>query len=1006
MNLPEFSVKRRVTISMLILIIVLFGVISFRGLGLDLMPEMEFPLVVVVTNYEGVASEDMEELITKPLEEIVSTINKVKRVYSVSQESISSIVVEFEWGTNIDFAAQDVRNKIGMIDEFLPDDADDPLVIKYDPSQMPVIIYGVTGMADTMKLRKYLQDNISPRIERKEGVAAAYAIGGLTREINVFVDRGALESYGLSIDQFITILRMENTNVSSGHVKKGYKEYLVRALGEFRSLEDIENIIVTVRKGKPVYLKNVARVEDTHKEVRHYTRVDGKDSVIFAVMKQSGVNTVQVVNRVTEVLEEIKPILPKGMKFAPVMDQADFITKSVSQTTRDGAIGGVLAAVFIFLFLRSLRPTIIICMAIPLSIVTAFIGMYAFGYTFNIMTIGGLALGIGLLVDNAVVVIENTFRHLEQGKHRDKAAVEGATEVYQAITASTLTTMAVFLPMVLITGIASKLARPMALTVCLTLFASLFVAITLVPMLASVFLKRAVSKQDQEAFQKKGFWRVRNTYQKALSWGLKHKAAVLIPVLVLFIAALAYIPRLGMEFMPTEDEPMTFFTLKMPVGTNLDETDRVVRQIESYERKLPETKHVITMVGPDEQSGHSAAQGFGATDQNEAMIFSRLYDKGDRDRMSWEIQEDIRKHAPQIEGATMNFMSMGMSSMSTSADQTPVAIRIFGKDIPVLKRLAHQVNGKIENIEGLRDIEVSMREGKPELHVRIDRQKASQFGLGHFQIASVIRTSVQGYPVGKFRKEGDEWDIRVRLSEEYRNSVEKIKNLSIMSPLGTKVSLFQVADLSYGAGPLKISRENQERKITIAADVIDRDIGSVIRDIQASLKDMPLPEGYFIDYGGSYQDMKDTFSSLAFALIIAIILVYMIMAAQFESLAQPFIVMFTVPLGLIGVVVGLTVFRFTLSTTAFMGFIILCGITVNNAIIMVDYINQLRQRGADKFTAIVEGAATRLRPILITSFTTILGILPMALSRSEGAEMRAPLGVAIAFGLFFAMFLT
>jgi HAE1 family hydrophobic/amphiphilic exporter-1 len=1012
MNLPEFSAKRPIAITMLICIIVLFGVIALTNLGLDLMPDMKFPLVVVVTSYEGVASKDVEELLTRPIEEMVGTVSRVKRVYSFSQEGASSIVVEFEWGANIDFAAQDVRDAIGLISQWLPADAGKPLVMKYDPTQMPVALYAVTGMKDTMTLRKFLRDSVAPRIERLDGVAAAMAMGGDMREISVLADLEKMERYGVSLDQLAGALRVENTNVSGGHLKNAYREFLIRSLGEAGSVEDVENMVVSVKGGEPVLLKQVAKVVDTYKERRHYARVNGSDTVILAVMKQSGANTVQVSGRVNAELEELKPYIPADIKFATVFDQADFITKTISQTASDGLLGGILAAAFILLFLQNIRPTIAICLAIPLSVVTAFIGMYVAGYTFNIMTLGGLALGVGMLVDNAVVVIENTFRHLESGKDRLTSAVLGASEVGLAISASTFTTMAVFLPMVLVSGMAGQFSRPMALTVCMSLLASLFVAITIVPMIAAVFFKR-INTDEKKADEKKTleggriFKRFRDGYGNALGWALNHKMPTLGIVLLAFAAAVGAAMTLGTEFMPSEDVPFVVMSVNMPVGTNLDETDRVVRKIEDYQRSQVESMHVVSMVGPDEQNRGDAAMGFGASDVNQAMIMTRLKDKDKRERRSSDVVDDVRAHIPQIEGATISFMDMGTSSMtSTSMDQSAISVRIFGKDLDKLMELARKAEERIKKVEGLRDVRSSMNVGKPELHIHIDREKAARMGLSHYQAATAVRSAIQGIVASQLRKGGEEWDIRIKTEESSRDTLDKIKNLSIMTPMGVKVALSQVADFSFGEGPIQIARENQERKVTISADVKDRDVGSVTADIKKALSGMELPEGYFFDYAGQYKDMVETFSSLLFAAVVAFILVYMIMAAQFESFAQPLVIMFTVPLGFIGVVAGLFLLGMTLSVPAFMGFIILMGIVVNNGIIMIDFINQRRRAGMEKMAAIVEACKIRLRPILITSCTTILGILPMGLSSSEGSEWRAPLGVTIAFGLMFSMALT
>jgi HAE1 family hydrophobic/amphiphilic exporter-1 len=660
--------------------------------------------------------------------------------------------------------------------------------------------------------------------------------------------------------------------------------------------------------------------------------------------------------------------------------------------------------ILIFLFLRNWRPTLTIFFSIPLSIITTFIGMYIFNYTFNLMTLGGLALGIGMLVDNSVVVIENTFRHLEEGADRITAAIKGASEVGTAITASTFTTMAVFLPMCLSKGIAGQLVRPLALTVCLSLLASLFVALTIVPMIASFIFRKKKKEEYAKEFGETGFAKFKQVYATLLGKVLENKIIVLICAFLIFVVAIATIPLLGLEFMPTQDDPMTVLQIKLPPGTPLETTNLVGEEIEKYERSLPETRHVMASIGPFAMSARGAASGMSAADVNEGMIMSRLVDKLDRTRSSAQVMDDIRKKCPPLEGATFTFRNM--HSMGTGAEQTPVAIRIFGKDIDTLRGLGNQAQELIKNVVGLRDMEISLKEGKPELRIKVDREKAAQFGLSVSQIGQTLETAVMGKVATTLRRGGDEWDIRVRLADEDRSSIDKLNNITLFSPQGIQLVLGEVADISYEQGPVQITREDRSRKVTITADTFGRDMGSIIADIKSRLAALQLPSGYFIDYGGTYKDMQSTLRDLGYALIIALFLIYMIMAALFESLLEPFIVMFTQPLALIGVVFGLLLFGQTFSTPAFIGFIILVGVVVNNAIVMIDYINQLRARGKELIPAVVEGAATRLRPILITAITTILGVLPMAISRAEGSEMTSPLGIALGSGLLVGTFLT
>lgn len=1006
MNLPEFSVNRRVTILMLILIVCLFGIISFFRLGLDLFPELEYPFVSVVTTYEGVASEDIETLITKPIEEVVSTVKHVKNVNSFSQEGISAVMIEFEWGAKLDFAAQDVRDKVSLIRDFLPEDVDTPLVVKFSMADMPVLFYGVTGLENTQILRDYLDDNIKTRLERLEGVASCMLMGGLEREINVFVDRKKLEGCHLSITQIIDILRYENLNVTGGHVTESYIEYLVRTLGEFKDLDSMRNIIVTTHEGTSIYLKDVAEVVDTHKEIRNYARTNQKDCVLLGIMKQSGANTVAVLNRIEKELNRIKKEIPGDIRFHALWDQGYMVKTIVRFTTINAIQGGILAVIILFLFLRKWRPTFAISLAIPISVLTTFIGMYAVGYTFNLITLMGLALGVGMLVDNAVVVIENTFRHLEEGKDKKSAAKIGASEVGLAITASTLTTLAVFLPISLTTGMAARLLRPMALTICLALIASLFVALTLVPMVASILFKRHIKREVQiDPEDKRGFERARIAYSKALIWTLSHRKAVMLAVLGLFLLSITLIPMLGAEFMPKADMPMHMALIRMPVGTSLEETNRVVKQIEESIIEEPEARFVGGFVGLSETGKTDVAWGMGAAGVNEAQVFMRLEDKEKRKRPSDQILEVIRRRLPKIKEASYEFIDMREMFMG-SGGQKPIEVKVFGKDLDRLKEFADRIAADCMGIEGLRDIDLSLKKGKPELQIKLDRVKARKMGFTLGQVAHSIEAAMLGKVATKYRIGGDEYDIRVRYREIDRHSIKDIENIAIVSPLGFQVPLYQIASIEYGEGPVKITREDQERKVSVTANTYGRDMGSIVEDIRARVAQIKFPPGYFVEYGGRYEDMQETFYSFAIALVVGIILVYMVMAALFESLSQPFVVMFAVPLAFIGVVFGLLVFDKTLNVQSFMGMIICVGIVVNNAIVMIDYINRLKRMGMEKYKALIQGAVIRLRPILITSSTTILAISPMVFSRTTGSEMRSSMAVAVSFGLLFSCLLT
>lgn len=1009
MKIPEFSVNRRVTTAMLAMILVVLGFIAFTSLGLDFFPDIDFPTVSVVTTYSGASSEDIENTITRPLEQIINTISRVKEVNSMTIEGASVIMVEFEWGTNLDFAAQDIRDQVGLYRNFIPEEASDPLVVKFNLGEFPIIFGGITADRPTLELKKIIEDEVAPRLERIEGVAAAQVFSMDTREILVAVDKVALESLSISMDQILMALGMENLNLPAGRITERHSEYLLRTVGEFQSLDDIRNTIIgSTQTGQPVYLTDVAEVRDTLKDTRLISRTQGEKGVFYFISKRSGANTVTTAQAVNRELDRIKATLPSDIKFFPFMDQAEMIQRVIRRTGNNALVGGILAIFFIFVFLRDWRPTFTIALAIPLSVITTFIAFYLAGYTINLLTLGGLALGIGMLVDNAVVVIENIFRHMEEGKKREEAAKKGASEVGMAITASTLTTIAVFFPMVFAQGITGRLTRGLALAIAFSLLASLFVALTIVPMVASVLFKANSQQGSGEKSKRRvQFEKVRNSYRRSLHWTLKHRALVLGGILGLLALSFAVVPFLGTEFMPAMDREMIILQVKMPVGTSLEETNRVVTMVEKLMAQEPEVVNVSVQVGSQaEENPADMAGGMSTTGSHEGLLWVGLVPLRERELSDVEVMEKIRRKLPKLKDVKFESLDIGQAMMGGAT--APVEIKIFGEEIDTLKEIGDTIVERIRDVEGLRDVTHSLAEGKPEYHITIEREKASRMGLKVSQIGNAIQAATLGKVATRFREGNEEIDIRVRFQEKFRDSLEDIRNIPIMTPFNTMVTLGEVATITRGEGPIRINRENQARVITVTGNIAGRDLGSVVRDIQGRIAGVErgLPAGYFTEFGGQFEQMQEAFVIMAGAFALATLLVYMIMASQFESFRHPFVIMFTIPLAIVGVILALLVSGRPISLPVLIGFIMLGGIAVNNGIVMVDYINQLKRRGVDKKEAILQASAVRLRPVLITAFTTILGMMPMALSVSEGAEMRAPMAITVVGGLVATTFLT
>lgn len=993
---------------MLAMILVVLGSLAYTRLGLDFFPDLEFPTVSVITTYSGASSEDMENTITKPLEQVINSVSGVKKVNSVTSEGTSMIIVEFEWGTNLDFAGQDVRDQIGLYRGYLPEDASDPLVVKFNMAQMPILFWGITSDMPTYELKELIEDEVAMRLERIDGVASAQVFSADVREILVDIDKTALESRSLSMDQIIAALRMENLNLPAGYIVERHSELIVRTLGEFTSTDEIKQSVVgTTPTGKPVYLDDVATVKDTMKESRYLARIQQQKGVYMIISKRSGANTVITAEAVKKELRRIQETLPPDVEFYVAMDQSDMILQVVRRTGNNALAGGILAIFFIFIFLRNWRPTLTIGLAIPLSVITTFIAFYAAGYTLNLLTLGGLALGIGMLVDNAVVVIENIFRHLEEGKERNIAAKLGASEVGMAITASTLTTIAVFFPMMFAQGITGKMTRGLALAIAFSLVASLFVALTVIPMAASLLFKMKKSQPAGKKSRAKRIDRFKAWYSRILCKALRRRGWVLTGAIILFLLSFMIFPFIGTEFMPATDRDMILLKVKMPVGTSLEETDRVLRQVEDIMSREPTINIISAQAGSQaEEDASDSASGFSPAGPHEGILWVGLVSQAERSLSDVQILEKIRGQLPQLKNVRFEAIDMGQIMMGGA--QAPIEIKIFGQDLSQLKDIADDIVAQIEDVEGLRDLTHTFAEGKPEYHINIDRDKSSRMGLMVGQVANAVQSASLGRVATRYREGNEEIDVRVRFQKKFRDNLDDIRNIPIATPFNTMVRLDQVAEISQGEGPIQITRENQARQVTVTANIADRDLGSIMQDIlgKVAVLQRNLPTGYFLEFGGQYEDMQEAFITMIGVFLLATLLVYMIMASQFESFKHPLIIMFTIPLSMIGVALALLISGKPINLVSMIGFIMLAGIAVNNGIVMVDYINQLIRKGMDKRKAILNACAVRLRPVLITALTTIMGMVPMAISTSAGSEMRAPMAITVIGGLVATTFLT
>ncbi len=1005
MNLPRFSIRRPVTILMLFIALIAIGIVSYGRLGLDLLPDMSFPVSAVMVSYPGVAPEEIETLITIPLEEVLSTIHRIDTISSISREGNSLLLLSFQWGTNMDIASLEIREKVDQIKGILPEGASDPSVFKFDPSMIPIMVLGMNSEQYKLnELENFARNIVKPRLERLEGIALASVSGGLKREILVSVDNRRLRANNLTLDHVVMALRSENINLPAGTLREGNIDFLIRTLGRFQNIADIENVIISNVQGNHISLKEVARVSDTFKEQTVEAYINGFAGISFSLQKESGTNSVLVANRVNNELKTINNMLPGDTRLIVVFDSSDFIKKTIAEVSDNLLIGAVLAMLVLYAFLRSIKSTLIIGLSIPISVISTFTLLYFSKLTLNMMTLGGLSLGVGMLVDNSIVVLENIFLHRESGEEAHLAAELGANEVGEAITASTLTTIAVFLPIVYVSGIAGELFKTMGLTITFSLLMSLLVALTLIPMLSSKQRKTVhLSGQNTnnvpagaKKTKSKGFFAfIMQEYSYLIDWSLRHRGIVVIMAIVILVVSFSLLSLVGAEFFPAIDQGNFNINISLPVGTNFDVTKEITREIEQVIINIPEIKSTFTTIG----SGGTMGMGSSA---NNATIMATLLEKDKRERKSSEIIAELRERIGEYPDTEIHFSEQNLSFTSGS----PLTINITGDTIEELDFIARSIISILSEVEGVYDLQSSVEEVRPELHIAIDREKVNLFGLSAGQVASSVQDALLGKVAGYFQEGGERYDITVKLEKSDYDELQELENLIISSSYGLQIPLKEIAEVKVGIGPQGINRENQQRQVTITGNISGRFLGNVIRDCKEKLDLLVLPDGYLYAFAGEQQEMVKSFRELFYALILSLCLVYMIIAAQFESLLFPFAVILSVPFAFIGVIVALMLTGTSLNVLSLIGLIMLGGIVVNNAIVLIDYINQLRKKGMERNNAVIQAGRTRLRPILMTTLTTVLAMVPMALATGEGAEMRTSLAITIMGGLTSSTFLT
>lgn len=1008
MSLSGFSIKRPIFTVMITLVVVVVGMVAVSRLPVDLMPEIVFPTLNVSTSYENTGPEEIEELITRPIEEAMSAVPGVEEVFSSSSEGSSSVRVMFSWGVNLDAAADDVRERLDRVIGRLPEDVDRPTLRKFDPAQSPILMLGALSNLDPVLARRIIDEQISYRIERVPGVASVDVFGGREREIQVNLDPDKLKALGIPLDLIITKIRQENIDLPAGIIEKGNYEILVRIPGVYTSLDEIKETVVVVREGVPIQLKEIASVEDTFRRITRIVRINGLPGTRIAIYKQSGKNTVEVAEGVLKEIEEIQEDIPQ-IQLVPVSNSSQYIKSAIRNVSSSALYGGLLALLALLVFLANVRSTIVIATSIPISIIATFALIYFGGFTLNVMTLGGLALGIGMLVDSSIVVLENIFRMQEAGEPPMKAAILGSQEVAAAITAGALTTMVVFLPMVFMRGMSGIMFKQLAYVVSFANICGLLVALTLIPMLASRFLKLARPADPRPSRPKdriirafsQPFRRLEGSYTRLLHYSLNHRAMVLGITALLLAGSIALIGLVGSEFMPVTDEGEVRVSVEMEVGTRLnimDEKFRVIADI--IRREVPEQVSIEESLGG----------GGWRSGANTGNFTLKLQPRSKRPRSSEEIASDLRQKLANIPGVIIRTRAAGsqmMFGMRGGGGQERVQVEIRGYDLGVADALAHQVRKIVEGVEGITDIRVSREIGNPEELLVIDRQAAADMKLSVTQVGRTIQTVLMGTQASLFREAGREFRILVKVKDSERMDVDDILDLTLTNADGDPISLRNVIDARPRRGPVRIERRDRDRVVTISGEMSGRDLGSVLDDIRTGLRSVPLPRNFSIAFTGDYEEQRKAFRELLLSIILALMLVYMIMAMLYESLRDPFIVMFSVPLAAIGVILTLFLTKTTFNVQSYIGCIMLGGIVVNNAIILVDYTNLLRRRDKMELReAIEEAGRRRLRPILMTAFTAVMATLPLALGLQEGGEAQAPLARTVVGGLMSSTLIT
>jgi hydrophobic/amphiphilic exporter-1 (mainly G- bacteria), HAE1 family len=1009
MSIYKSAVQRPVTTILIFVGVVVMGLYSLINLPVDLYPEIEVPFVSVFTQYPGASASDIETNITRPIEDALNSVSNLKEITSTSSDNNSVIFLQFEFEANLDEASNDIRSSLSFIETFLPEDASKPVILKFNSSMMPILFYAITANESYAGLEKILDERIVNPLNRIEGVGSVSLAGVPGRSIYVDIDPRRMEAYNLSVEQIGNVLRAENMNMPAGYLEMGQFDYPLRVQGEFAGSDVIKNIVVGSYNGNNVYMRDVAEVRDTIRDSRLFEQVNGQKGMQLFIQKQSGANSVKIAEEVNAQLELLSKTLPSDVKIDKIFDTSDFIKGSIGNLTSTLMYAGIFVILVVLFFLGRWRATLIIIITIPISLIVAFIYLFLTDASINIISLSSLSIAIGMVVDDAIVVLENITRHIERGSRPREAAIYATNEVWLAVIVTTLTVVAVFLPLTFVSGLTGVLFRQLGLIVTITTVTSTIAAITLTPTLSSLMLRLRPKKVNPGRFHydrtvKVALDGLDNFYERTLRWSLRHKTVVSIVSIVFFVASMSLFGVIGTELMPVTDESRLSISVELQTGTRSNQTLLTTAKITSIiEENYPEVTLISSSTGSDDQGGFESLFNAGGTHTIRYSL--SLLPVVERERTVWEIADDLR---PRLEGIPeiVNFSIATSDNGGGMFGASGVAVEIYGYNIEETNAVAEELSEKMALIEGARDVQISRDKSKPELQVVLDQEKMILHGLNTATVSMAIKNRVAGMTASRLREFGDEYDIVVRFKKKYTNSLTELENIGIMNAQGQIIRLAEIAEIKEFWSPPTIERKRRERVVSVTTTPYKRPLNELNADIQKAIDEIDVPAGVQVQISGAIEEQAEAFMDIALLMVLSLVLVYLVMASQFESLKMPLIIMIAIPFSFAGVAIGLYATGTSLSIIAAIGAVMLIGIVVKNAIVLVDYINLMRERGVELYESVAISGRSRLRPVLMTSLTTILGMLPLAMSKGEGSEIWSPMGIAVIGGLTFSTFVT